>query len=64
MTSAMVKTEVETLHLQTIKSSHTLAATLAIHTLGNSSPGSMHTPDLAMLYHPTLAVAVFISHGN
>ena len=41
----------------------TFAAALAIHTLGNTSPGSMDTPR-SMFYHPTLAVAVFISHGG
>jgi len=52
--------------LQTIKSSRTpsFAAALAIHTLDNTSPGSMHTSNLYYTTRPGLTAAVFISHGN
>ena len=42
--------------------SHTLSftAAVAIHTLGNTFPGSIHIPDLCY----TLTVAIFICHGN
>ena len=50
------------------ESSHTLSftAALAIHTSPyNTSPGNMHIPSLCfVVYHLTLAVAVFIFHGK